>query len=52
VPRIVIEWTSAGEVEVNESLAEQIAERAIELLAGLDPIVHGELAFDPYARVC
>jgi hypothetical protein len=50
MPRLVIEWTSAGDVELNESLADQIAERAVELLARLNPIVHGELGFDPYAK--
>jgi hypothetical protein len=49
MPRLIIEWTSAGEAQANEALAEEIVERAVLVLDALAPIVHGDLAFDPYA---
>jgi hypothetical protein len=49
MPRLVIEWTPAGDPDQDEALVDQIVERTVDMLAARAPIVHGELAFDPYA---
>ncbi len=49
MPRLVIEWIPAGDPEQDEALVDQIVEQTVDMLSARDPIVHGELAFNPYA---
>jgi len=51
MPRLTIEWVSAGYPDQDEALADEIADHAMESLDGHDPIIHGDLAFDPRPEV-
>jgi hypothetical protein len=46
MPRMIIEWVSAGSREADEALFDRIAEVAMPLLADLDGDCSGYLAFD------